>query len=169
MQNKALTREIQALVSIAAKVIRNSMDDRLAIQETGITGLQFGILQIIHKGPQTMTEISRLQMLDPSTLVPAVDSLERKGLAKRMKDPNDRRRTPLKITKTGEALLAKIPMLADDDALVKALADMNSAHQEQLLMLLREMVGKMQGDDAVQALTAIIEAEMKEQEDWPLE
>jgi DNA-binding MarR family transcriptional regulator len=34
-------------------------------------------------------------MLDPSTLVPAVDALERKGLAMRGQDPNDRRRNPL--------------------------------------------------------------------------
>src|SRR5258708_10349518 len=128
MQNRALTREIQALVAIAAKIIRNSMDERLATQDTGITGLQYGILQIIQKGPQTMTEISRVQMLDPSTLVPAVDSLERKGLARRMKDTKDRRRTPLKITTAGQALLARIPVLDEEDALVKALAQMNPTH-----------------------------------------
>src|SRR5262249_54293767 len=138
--------------------------ERLAHQNTGITSLQYGILQIIRKGPQTMTEISRVQMIDPSTLVPAVDSLERKGLARRMKDPKDRRRTPLKITKEGLALLAQIPMLDEDDALVKALAQIATDHQEQLLSLLRELVGKIHGEESVQTLTAIIEAEMKEQE-----
>jgi len=160
MQNKALTREIQALISIAAKLIRGAMDVRLASREVGITGLQYGILQIIRKGPQTMTEISRVQMIDPSTVVPAVDSLERKGLARRMKDPQDRRRTPLKITKAGQELLMQNPMLDEEDTLVKALAQMNSAHQEQLLDLLRELVGNIQGEDSVQMLTSIIQKEI---------
>ena len=160
MQNKALTREIQALISIAAKLIRGAMDVRLASREVGITALQYGILQIIRKGPQTMTEISRVQMIDPSTVVPAVDSLERKGLARRMKDPQDRRRTPLKITKAGQELLMQNPMLDEEDTLVKALAQMNSAHQEQLLDLLRELVGNIQGEDSVQMLTSIIQKEI---------
>lgn len=160
MQNKALTREIQALISIAAKLIRGAMDVRLASREVGITALQYGILQIIRKGPQTMTEISRVQMIDPSTVVPAVDSLERKGLARRMKDPQDRRRTPLKITKAGQELLAQNPMLDEEDTLVKALAQMNSAHQDQLLNLLRELVGNIQGEESVHLLTTIIQAEV---------
>jgi DNA-binding MarR family transcriptional regulator len=160
MQNRARSREIQALVSIVAKIIRNAMDERLAAQDIGITGLQYGILQIIHKGPQTMTEISRVQMIDPSTLVASVDSLERKGLARRIKDPKDRRRTPLKITAAGLALLTRIPVLHEEDALVKGLAEMNPDHQDQLLILL----SKFHGDEAVQRLTAIIQAEMKDQE-----
>lgn len=164
MQNKALAREIQALVSIAAKIVRNSMDERLAGYDTGISGLQYGILRIVEKGPQTMTEISRVQMLDPSTLVPAVDALERNGLARRTKDPKDRRRTPLEITEQGQALLDRIPMLDEDDLLVKGLAQMNAADQERLLDLLRELVGKFIGADSVQALTATVQAEMQELE-----
>src|SRR5258708_6949218 len=145
MQNKTRSREIQALVSIAAKIVRNSMDERLTVYGAGISSLQFGILQIIQKRPQTITEISRLQMLDPSTLVPAVDVLERNGLARRTKDLKDRRRTPLKITDEGQALLARIPMLDENDALVKGLMQMDGTHQELLLNLLRELLGKLQG------------------------
>jgi DNA-binding MarR family transcriptional regulator len=141
MKNKILVREVQALVSIAAKMIRNTMDDRLERQQVGITTLQYGILRIIQHGPHTITEISKVQMLDPSTLVPAVDALERNGFVRRTKDPKDRRRTPLEILRKGEDLLAQFPMLDEDDDLVKALAQMSDEHQRALVELLRELVG----------------------------
>ena len=161
MKNKILTREVQALVSIAAKMIRSTIDDRLSAHNTNITALQYGILRIIEHGPKTITEISKRQMLDPSTLVPAVDTLERNGFARRTKDPKDRRRTPLEITKQGLALLAQFPMLDEEDALVKALDQMTEEHQQQLLALMRELVGKLKSETEVQMVSASIAAEMQ--------
>ena len=161
MKNKVLVREMQALVSIAAKMIRNTMDDRLEQHKSGITTLQYGILQIIQHGMHTITEISRMQMLDPSTLVPAVDALERNGFVRRTKDPKDRRRTPLEITQKGLDLLAQFPMLSEDDALVKALNQMSNDHQQQLLSLMRELVSNLKSEDEVQALSASIQTEIQ--------
>ena len=100
-------------------------------------------------------------MLDPSTLVPAVDTLERNGYVRRTKDPKDRRRTPLEITGQGTALLAQFPMLDEQDALVKALGQMSDDHQQQLLTLLRELVSNLKSEAEVQTLNAIIQAEMQ--------
>ncbi len=161
MKNKIVAREIQAMISIAAKVIRNTIDDRLNAEKIGITALQYGILRIIQHEPKTITEISKRQMLDPSTLVPAVDTLERNGFARRTKDPKDRRRTPLQITPQGLALLDRFPMLDEDDALVKALDQMSDDHQQQLLALMRELVGLLKSETEVQSLSAIIQAEMQ--------
>ena len=163
MKNKILIREIQALVSIAAKVIRNAVDDRLDAEKTGITALQYGILRIIEHGPETITEISKKQMLDPSTLVPAVDTLERNGFARRTKDPKDRRRTPVEITDQGLALLARFPMLNEEDALVKAVNEMSADHQQQLLALMRELVSKLKSQAEVESLSAGIQGEMQEE------
>ncbi|MEP6988301.1 MAG: MarR family transcriptional regulator [Chloroflexota bacterium] len=163
MKNKTLIREIQALVSIAAKTIRNAIDDRLEAGDTGITSLQYGILRIIQHGPETITVISKKQMLDPSTLVPAVDTLERNGFARRTKDPKDRRRTPIEITEKGLALLARFPMLYEDDALVKAVNEMSEAHQQQLLSLMRELVRNLTSEDEIDLLTTTIQAEAQEE------
>ena len=162
MKNKILIREIQALVSIAAKMIRSTVDERLSANNTGITALQYGILRIIQHEPKTITEISKRQMLDPSTLVPVADALEKHGYAKRTKDPKDRRRTPLEITKNGKDLLLKFPMLDEEDALVKALEQMSGEHQEQLLTLMRELVGHLKSEPEVQLLSSIIQSEMQE-------
>lgn len=161
MKNKILVRQVQALVSIAAKMIRNTMDDRLAQEQTGITSLQYGILRIIEHGAETISVISKRQMLDPSTLVPAVDSLERNGLVRRTKDPKDRRRTPIEITAKGEELLARFPMLNEDDSLVIALSQISDKHQQELVDRLRELVGKLTSEPEVEALMITLQAEIE--------
>lgn len=160
MKNRALYREIQALVSIAAKAILSSMEKRLAAEHLGITSLQFAILQnIFHQGPLTITEISRVRLLDPSTLVPAADALERAGLARRVKDPKDRRRTPLEITQAGRDLLTRIPVLMEEDALARSLTNIGEEDQQQLQRLLRALVGQLIGETELQHIIVSIEAE----------
>jgi len=159
MKNKSLVRQVQAFVSITAKLIRTTMDDRLDQHQSGITTLQYGILRIIEHGPETITEISKRQMLDPSTLVPAVDALERNGFVRRTKDPKDRRRTPVEILPKGQALLTSFPMLDEEDKLVQALSQMSADRQQALVDLLRELVSKLTSDDEVQMITASIQAE----------
>jgi len=159
MKNKLLVRQVQALVSIAAKTIRNTMDDRLEKKDTGVTTLQYGILRIIEHGPETISVISKKQMLDPSTLVPAVDALERNGFVRRTKDPKDRRRTPIEITDKGLELIAGLPMLDEDDDLVKALAQISDEHQQQLVERLKELVTKLTSDAEVQAVIDALQAE----------
>jgi DNA-binding MarR family transcriptional regulator len=161
MKNKILVRQVQALISIAAKMIRNTMDDRLEQHQAGITTLQYGILRIIEHGAETISVISKRQMLDPSTLVPAVDALERNGLVRRTKDPKDRRRSPIKITAKGEELLARFPMLDEDDSLVMALAQISDKHQQELVDRLRELVEKLTSDGEVDALMVALQAEIE--------
>ncbi len=96
-----------------------------------------------------------MMRLDPSTLVPAVDALERHELARRTKDPKDRRRTPLSITDQGIALLNRIPALDEAETLFSGLSHMSEANQDHLLALLRELVGHLLGsEDAVRGITA---------------
>jgi DNA-binding MarR family transcriptional regulator len=90
-----------------------------------------------------ISDLSRHFMLDPSTLVPAVDALERKGLAKRGRDPRDRRRIPIALTERGADLLACVPLVDGDDPLFQSLSLMEDEQRQQLLMLMRELVGYM--------------------------
>jgi DNA-binding MarR family transcriptional regulator len=84
--------------------------------------------------------------LDPSTLVPVVDILERKGLIKRDQDPHDRRRTPLRATSAGADVLAKVSQLDDKSALVKSLRLMGDEQSQQLLFLLSQFVMNLSDD-----------------------
>ena len=49
---------------------------------------------MINLEPLTSSELSRKFQVDPSTLVPTVNGLEKRGLIYRTRDTNDRRRQP---------------------------------------------------------------------------
>jgi DNA-binding MarR family transcriptional regulator len=104
---------------------------------------------------QTITELSDHLMLDPSTLVPAVDALERKGFAKRGKDPSDRRRIPISLTDSGTDLIQTIRILDEQDPLVQSLNALTAEQRQQLLVLLRELVQSLpEGEDLLEKAAA---------------
>ncbi len=111
-----------------------------------ISGLQFGILHVLAQEPQTIRELSRKFLLDPSTLVPTIDALERKGYVARQRDPNDRRRVPVLLTESAH-------MMHDDDPLFQCLQALGPEKAEQLLMLMRDMVAHLpEGQDMLESI-----------------
>ncbi len=130
-------------MSVISKVFRQSITQRLADSDAGISHLQYGLLHMLTHESGTISELSRKFTLDPSTLVPVVDSLERKGLVKRERDPNDRRRIPITLTDAGLELVRSVPMMSDDDALLTGLRDMGEESAQQLLDLLHELVRQL--------------------------
>lgn len=92
-----------------------------------------------------MAEISRMMGVAPSTLVYVVDGLVERKLIKRGKDPNDRRREPLLLTKSGAALFAGIPKMDATSLLVKSLERIKPLRRRQLLELLSEFAEGLPG------------------------
>jgi DNA-binding MarR family transcriptional regulator len=82
-------------------------------------------------------------------LVPAVDALERKGYAKRGRDPQDRRRVPISLTESGAELLSCVPLVDGDDPLFHSLNVLGDEQRDQLLTLMRELVGHMPEGDQI--------------------
>jgi DNA-binding MarR family transcriptional regulator len=132
-------QELRVLTLLLAKTWQRDLERRLGARQEGLSGLQYGILHAIRHHPHTISELSRMFMLDPSTLVPSVDALERNGLARRGKDPQDRRRTPLLLTEAGAELLDAVPYVADDDAILRALDGLGDAGARELIALLRDL------------------------------
>ena len=93
-----------------------------------------------HEGACTMSELSRKVMLDPSTLVPTIDNLERRKFIIKERDPNDRRRLPLSLTEQGLATIESIPLLDDDHPIIHSLDKLGEEPAEQLVELLRNLV-----------------------------
>lgn len=139
----AIALEIRILAANMAKMARRALEQRPELVEAGISGLQFGILHILSCKEHTITELSRKFTLDPSTLVPTVDTLERKGLLRRGRDPNDRRRVPLSLTEEGSQLASLAAMVDDSDPLVQGLRTMGGEQARQLLTLLRDLLTHM--------------------------
>ena len=139
----ATALEIRILVAVAAKIGGRSLEQRLQAQGIPISGMQYGMLRLLSHQQYTISELSRRMLLAPATLVPAVDGLERQGFLTRGHDPSDRRRTPLALTDRGGEVLARVPAVHADDALVGGLAAMGAEKRLQLLELLRELLSAM--------------------------
>ena len=78
--------------------------------------------------------------LDPSTLVRAVDALERRDLARRGSDPRDRRRHPITITEKGLKLIEAVPEITAEDPAFHALESIGIEAATELRDLLRELI-----------------------------
>jgi DNA-binding MarR family transcriptional regulator len=139
------TVEIRILAAMIARFAGRSLEERFSAQNIQISGLQYGIIRTLSYQSYTMSELSRKFVLDPSTLVPVIATLERKGLLERKRDPNDRRRMPLFLTEQGAALLHNTPLAHEDDLLFRCLEQMGREKAEALLGLLRELVQQMPG------------------------
>jgi DNA-binding MarR family transcriptional regulator len=145
--------EIHILGAIAAKKTILAMESDPTLAAAGISMPQFGVLRALRRSDRTISELSRIMMVDPSTLVPVVDALERKGLALRGRDPKDRRRVPISLTEEGAVIAAKHPMKGPmagrDNPLLQSVEAMGPERAELLLDLLREMVGNLPDGDEI--------------------
>jgi DNA-binding MarR family transcriptional regulator len=135
--------EIRLLATLVAKTARRDLEQRLTADDCCVGALPYSVLRLLAAREQTLSNLSRTLLVTPATLVPVVDTLERNGLAVRGRDPQDRRRTPLSLTEQGAALLARIPLVAGSDSLVRAVEALGPEGHRQLLQLLRTLVSNL--------------------------
>lgn len=155
------SREIRILNAIIAKLAHQALEQRLSQQNVGISALQYQMLRMLSHEQYTLSELSRRLALDPSTLVPVVDTLEGKGLVRRERDPQDRRRVPLCLTKDGAKLLSCVPSAHEDDPVHQALLAMGDEKAQRLLALLRELLHHMpDGDNILRTVSLIVQSHM---------
>ncbi len=144
-----LAAEIRILISIIAKLNLRAMEQRLNETLPGMSVLQYGLLRRLADEPCTLSELSNHMLLTPSTLVPAVDKLEREGYLVRGKDPSDRRRTPLIVTEAGRRALHMLPGIQNDDAFTRSIEALGPAQTERLRALLHALLLGVAGDQAL--------------------
>jgi len=147
-ESVAMADEIRSLCAAITKIARADLQVRLEGHNFGISGIEHGLLRHLTHGITSMAEISRLMGVAPSTLVYVVDGLVEKNLVKRGKDPNDRRREPLLLTKKGVELFARIPKMEVSSMLVKSLEGMREIRRRQLLELLTEFAEGLPGSES---------------------
>ncbi len=135
-----MTVEIRILTALLSRSAFRSFEDHFAAHNIEISGIHYGILRALSHQSFTISDLSRRFMLDPSTLVPMIDSLERKGLVERGRDPHDRRRIPLSLTEGARELLRSVSMFHEDDVVFQQLETMGEDKARELLSLLRELI-----------------------------
>jgi len=148
--------ELKMLGAIIMKTGRESFEQRMQREGYEISALQFGIVRMLAMdGEHSLKELSQKFMLEPSTLVPSIDALERKAIVFRHRDAQDRRRVVIGLTEQGRSLAHRFHAVADDDAIYQAVLKMGEADVDELLRLMRALVQALpQGGQLMDSLCA---------------
>jgi DNA-binding MarR family transcriptional regulator len=105
---------------------------------------QVRMLEILHRGPRSLSELAAFHHVTPSTMSRSVDVLVRKGWVARESDPVDRRQVVLTITDEGRAARAEANQQTLD-VLIELLGQHDDGERARLadgLSVLRKLVGQ---------------------------
>lgn len=142
-------KQLRALCAIVTRVARQDLEARLQASSEDIRALEHAVLRHIARGSATLAEISRAMMAAPSTLLSVIDALERKGWLQRGVDPADRRRHPLELTAQGKEILAALPDITLDSALVQGLTVLSDDERRCLMSGLTHLVRELTDDETL--------------------
>ncbi len=124
---------------------------RIALATTGLGPRHCYVLtQLADNGAMSQQALLEALAVDPSILVAILNDLEREGLAERRRDPADRRRHIVEMSRKGSAALRKIDRASAnvEDDLFANLDDDERAQLHGLLARLR-----VTSDDTASACT----------------
>ncbi len=149
---RAAATELTVVMAIVSRVSRVDIERHLP-PEIG-SAVQYGVLRMLRTNPCTLTELSRMLALEPASLTPVIDALERHGLVERGRDPSDRRRTPLTITPKAEAVLDAFSEFEGAYGLPRALGALGATRVKQCLQTMRDLLGLMTDDASLPSRVA---------------
>ena len=106
-ESKGPMAEGRLLYTVSA-IVRKASDRALAAW--GLTVAQAPVLVILREAghPVMITEVARRLLLETPSITTMVDRLTERGLVERVKDPKDRRKTLVALTKKGRRLVDTI-------------------------------------------------------------
>ena len=99
----------------------------------------FGVLEVLlHKGPQSVSEIGRRVDLTSGSITTAIDRLEQRGLLARAADASDRRARMVHLTRDGKSRITK-EFARHKDAMDRAAHGLSKTERGTLIELLRKL------------------------------
>jgi DNA-binding MarR family transcriptional regulator len=102
--------EIFQLIDTLAKKLTQLQREKIRVTE--LTPAQYSVLTLLWKEDgRQLNELAAACCCSPSTITGVVDTLEKKGLATRELNPNDRRSLLVRLTERGEELKDTAPAL----------------------------------------------------------
>jgi len=141
-----IAEEIRILIMRLAKLGRQEVLQHLESHGARIGAVHYSVMRMLLTSSHTISEISKKLLLEPATLVPVIDELERAGYVRRGRDPQDRRRNPIELTESGTALLRSIPAAIDGGVFYDALETMSPEQVNNLRRALHELTNKVMDD-----------------------
>jgi DNA-binding MarR family transcriptional regulator len=145
------------------------VSSREAEKTAGISGAQLFVLSKLADAgtqPLSVNELAERTLTHQSSVSVVVSKLVDRGLVERVTAPDDRRRSELRLTTSGRALMRKAPEVAQD-RIVMALQRMTLAKRKQLAKLLEQMVTDMGGDKTAPPMFLEGERTRKENDGLP--
>jgi DNA-binding MarR family transcriptional regulator len=123
-------------------------DAELELQAHGMTSEQALPLLAVSQGLcNTGADLARLYDMDPGAVTRMLDRIEAKGLIERVRRSDDRRVVEVKLTRSGQALAARIPKVLAD-TLNGVLRGFSHAEVEQLKGMLRRITANTRSNGA---------------------
>jgi DNA-binding MarR family transcriptional regulator len=114
------SRPALLMTKLGNEVLARAEDPLAAL---GISGRQYSVLAVLDSDePDSQLELAQLSGLLPAQVVPVLDEMEARGLVERRRSEADRRRSVVRATAKGRALLA------DADALGEQIMDVLFGH-----------------------------------------
>ena len=99
----------------------------------------FGVLEVVlHKGPQSVSEIGRRVDLTSGSITTAIDRLETRGLVARAAHASDRRARVVHLTRDGRARITRV-FASHKDAMDRAADGLSKAERGTLIELLKKL------------------------------
>ena len=116
-----------------------------SLAHVGLTKEEFKVLMQLHAGPQTHGALCRQLEVSTGAMTNRLDKLERAGLVRRGRDPNDRRGVLLTLTQPGgERLDAYIDRGAQRER--QLLEGLSGSDKRQLNELLTKLVDSLEAE-----------------------
>lgn len=132
---RALDSFIKLVRAASSVVARTSRP----LGSSGLTVGQFGVLEtLLHLGPLHQCELARKHLQSGGNITMIVDNLEKAGLVRRARLPEDRRYVQVHLTDAGRERIEEIfPRQAR--AITEQMSVLTDAEQEELARLCRKL------------------------------
>jgi len=136
----------QVIVAIRRVIRAVDLHSRMLAASHGLTGPQALILKALHAGSLSAGELASRISLSQGTVTDILNRLEKRGLVKRVRDTEDRRRVLVEATADALSLLAKSPPLLQE-RFAQRFRNLKEWEQSQLLASLQRIAAMMDAED----------------------
>jgi DNA-binding MarR family transcriptional regulator len=140
-----LSEKLGPAFMFLGRLVVRRLEQALAAAGIGLNPAQARLIAVLHfHGPLAQQELATHAYVEPSTLVSTLDVLEREGLARREKNPHDRRAHLVNLTASGERMVPRLLALWDE--VERELAPgLDARERETMLRHLHCMIADLSG------------------------
>ncbi|MBT2987681.1 MAG: MarR family transcriptional regulator [gamma proteobacterium symbiont of Ctena orbiculata] len=172
----------QVIVALRRVIRAVDLHSRTLVESHGLTGPQALILKALQNGSLPAGELATQVSLSQGTVTDILNRLEKRGLIRRNRDTEDRRRVLVEATDAALTLLAQSPPLLQE-SFAERFSNLQDWEQTQLLASLQRIAAMMDAEDidaapvlssgsvraTTQAVEEVLEPEPTEEEQVPVE